>query len=41
MTAYTFQDEFDGPAGAPPDASKWSSDLGGGGWGNNEVISAK
>jgi beta-glucanase (GH16 family) len=37
MTAYTFQDEFDGPAGAPPDASKWSYDLGGGGWGNNEL----
>jgi hypothetical protein len=37
MTAYTFQDEFDGPAGAPPDPSKWSYDLGGGGWGNNEL----
>jgi beta-glucanase (GH16 family) len=37
VTAYTFQDEFDGPAGSPPDASKWSYDLGGGGWGNNEL----
>jgi beta-glucanase (GH16 family) len=34
---YTFRDEFDGPAGAPPDPRRWSFDLGGGGWGNNEL----
>ena len=28
--------EFSGPLG-PPDSSAWSFDLGGGGWGNNEV----
>jgi beta-glucanase (GH16 family) len=32
-------DEFDGPANTPPDASKWKFDLGGGGWGNNELES--
>ena len=37
MTGYTFRDEFDGPAGAPPDPARWSYDLGGGGWGNNEL----
>jgi beta-glucanase (GH16 family) len=37
MTAYAFRDEFDGPAGAPPDPSKWCYDLGGGGWGNGEL----
>ena len=30
-------DEFSGPAGASPDASKWSLQTGGGGWGNNEL----
>jgi beta-glucanase (GH16 family) len=30
-------DEFDGPANALPDAAKWTYDLGGGGWGNNEL----
>jgi beta-glucanase (GH16 family) len=34
--AITFQDEFDGPAGAPPDPARWRYDLGGGGWGNGE-----
>jgi beta-glucanase (GH16 family) len=37
VTGYTFQDEFDGPAGAPPDPRHWSHDLGGGGWGNDEL----
>ena len=38
----TWSDEFDGPAGAPVDASKWTNDIGDGcdqrlcGWGNNE-----
>jgi beta-glucanase (GH16 family) len=35
--SYAFADEFDGPAGSPPDPSKWAYDLGGGGWGNNEL----
>jgi beta-glucanase (GH16 family) len=29
-------DEFDGPAGAPPDPGRWSFELGGNGWGNAE-----
>jgi beta-glucanase (GH16 family) len=33
----TWSDEFNGPAGSPPDASKWSHDLGGSGWGNSEL----
>lgn len=37
MTGYTFSDDFDGPAGSPPDPSKWVYDLGGGGWGNQEL----
>lgn len=32
-----WSDEFNGAAGAAPDASKWVFDLGGGGWGNNEL----
>ena len=39
MTGYTFQDEFDGPAGSPPDPARWSYDLGAGGWGNHELQS--
>jgi len=37
-----WSDEFDGPANAPPDATKWRADVGDGcaagicGWGNNE-----
>ncbi len=34
---YAFEDEFGGPAGGAPDPSKWGYDLGGGGWGNNEL----
>jgi beta-glucanase (GH16 family) len=30
-------DEFDGPANSPPDPSKWTYDLGAGGFGNNEL----
>lgn len=32
----TWSDEFNGAAGAP-DSSKWGYDVGGGGWGNNEL----
>ncbi|MGB7762768.1 MAG: glycoside hydrolase family 3 C-terminal domain-containing protein, partial [Bryobacteraceae bacterium] len=31
-----WSDEFNGPAGTPPDPTKWNYDLGGGGWGNHE-----
>jgi len=34
---YTFEDDFTGPAGSAPDQVKWAYDLGGGGWGNNEL----
>jgi beta-glucanase (GH16 family) len=30
-------DEFNGAAGAPPDSAKWAFDLGGDGWGNQEL----
>jgi beta-glucanase (GH16 family) len=33
----TFADEFDAPQGQPPDQTKWGYDLGGHGWGNNEL----
>ena len=32
-----WSDEFDGPAGQAPDAAKWSIDVGGSGWGNQEL----
>ena len=38
-----WSDEFDGPAGAPVDSTKWTNDIGDGcangncGWGNNEL----
>jgi beta-glucanase (GH16 family) len=32
----SWQDEFDGPAGAPVDTARWVADTGGGGWGNQE-----
>ncbi|MFY1633927.1 lectin [Solwaraspora sp. WMMB335] len=33
----TWSDEFNGAAGTAPDAAKWRRDIGGGGWGNNEL----
>jgi beta-glucanase (GH16 family) len=30
-------DEFDGPAGQKPDPAKWTYDVGGGGWGNQQL----
>jgi beta-glucanase (GH16 family) len=30
-------DEFDGAQGAAPDSTRWGYDIGGGGWGNNEL----
>lgn len=33
----TWSDEFNGAAGAPVDNTKWTSDVGGDGWGNNEL----
>jgi beta-glucanase (GH16 family) len=32
-----WSDEFSGPDGSAPDASKWTYDLGGKGWGNSEL----
>jgi beta-glucanase (GH16 family) len=32
-----WHDEFDGAAGSAPDASKWTYDVGGTGWGNQEL----
>ena len=32
-----WSDEFDGPSGAAVNASKWTFDVGGNGWGNNEL----
>lgn len=32
-----WSDEFNGPSGAPVDATKWTAEVGGGGWGNNEL----
>ena len=33
----TWSDEFDGPDGSAVDASKWVHDVGGSGWGNQEL----
>jgi beta-glucanase (GH16 family) len=33
----TAADEFDGPAGAPPDPAFWSFEVGGGGFGNDQL----
>jgi beta-glucanase (GH16 family) len=35
--ALVWSDEFDGPAGVAPNSSRWGYDIGGGGWGNNEL----
>jgi beta-glucanase (GH16 family) len=32
-----WSDEFNGPNGAAVDSSKWTAEVGGGGWGNNEL----
>ncbi len=32
-----WSDEFEGPSGALVDATKWTSETGGGGWGNQEL----
>ena len=32
-----WSDEFDGPAGSTVDATRWAFDVGGGGWGNQEL----
>jgi beta-glucanase (GH16 family) len=41
LSAQTWQlvwsDEFNGPSGSLPDASKWTYDTGAGGWGNGEI----
>lgn len=34
-----WSDEFGGPNGSPVDPAKWSFNIGGGGWGNNELES--
>jgi len=33
----TWSDEFDGPDGSAVDPTKWKHDVGGSGWGNNEL----
>jgi len=33
----TMSDEFDGAEGTPPDPSLWTYDIGGDGWGNNQL----
>ena len=32
-----FKDEFNKPANTPVDSSKWTAEIGGGGWGNQEL----
>jgi beta-glucanase (GH16 family) len=32
-----WSDEFEAPAGSTPDSARWGFDIGGGGWGNNEL----
>lgn len=33
----TWQDEFSGPVGQAPDPTRWRHDVGGGGWGNEQL----
>ena len=35
--ALVWSDEFDGMNGSSPDLTKWTFDIGGGGWGNDEL----
>ncbi|MFB9234955.1 ricin-type beta-trefoil lectin domain protein [Plantactinospora siamensis] len=35
--AVTWSDDFNGPAGSAPDPGRWKHDIGGSGWGNNEL----
>jgi beta-glucanase (GH16 family) len=37
LWSLAWSDEFNGPNGSPVDSTKWSFDIGGGGWGNNEL----
>ena len=37
VPAYTFNDDFDGPAGSAPEPTKWEYNLGGGGHGNSDL----
>ncbi|MEV4940695.1 family 16 glycosylhydrolase [Streptomyces zaomyceticus] len=37
VAAQTWSDEFDGPAGRGPDATKWTLETGGSGFGNHEL----
>src|SRR3954464_9608114 len=37
LAAVTWSDEFNGAAGTPVDSSRWKFDIGGSGWGNNEL----
>jgi beta-glucanase (GH16 family) len=32
-----WNDEFEGDAGSPPDSTRWTYDVGGDGWGNNQL----
>lgn len=34
---YLFRDEFNKPANSPVDSLKWKAEIGGGGWGNEEL----
>lgn len=34
---YAFRDEFNKASNAPVDSSKWTAEIGGGGWGNQEL----
>jgi beta-glucanase (GH16 family) len=37
MNTLVWSDEFNGAVGTPPDATKWSPDVGGDGWGNSQM----